>query len=184
LLAEAFHEPAETGELGRRAGLAARCVGVIGDTYGRDEHAYAWKGNPVPDAHHLRHIEAGQERKAETWWPFPNGERVRFYMNAYRDGDWTVSIFAENDLWQTTTFHAPDRRQRDERPELTLHCPDCGFNGSFRGYPCTDCKKPYCPRCTRCDCDRRAERSAVCTVCGLHKAKHLLDDRGVCVDCR
>jgi hypothetical protein len=184
LLAEAFHEPAETGELGRRAGLAARCVGVIGDTYGRDEHAYAWQGNPVPDAHHLRHIEAGQERKAETWWPFPNGERVRFYMNAYRDGDWTFSIFAENDLWQTTTFHAPDRRQRDERPELTLHCPDCGFNGSFRGYPCTDCKKPYCPRCTRCDCDRRAERSAVCTVCGLHKAKHLLDDRGVCVDCR
>jgi hypothetical protein len=149
-----------------------------------DTRPYAWQGDPIPNVHHLRHIEDQRERKVESWWPYPNGERVRFYLNAYRDGDRIFAIFAERDLWQVATFHAPEQRQRDERPELELHCPDCGYDGRFRGYPWSDCRQPYCPQCKRCDCDRRRERSAACKSCGLEYVKHLLDDTGVCVDCR
>jgi hypothetical protein len=149
-----------------------------------DTRPYAWQGNPIPDAHHLRHIEDQRERKVESWWPYANGERVRFYLNAYRDGGWIFAIFAERDLWQVVKFHAPEHRQRDERPEFELRCPDCGFNGRFRGYPCSDCKQPYCPQCKRCNCDRREARSSVCKNCGLQYAEHLLDNDGTCVDCR
>lgn len=149
-----------------------------------DTRPYAWQGNSVPDTHNVRYVEDGQQRHAESWWPYPNGDRVRFYMSAYRERDWTFAIFAANDLWQTITFHAPEQRQRDTRPELTHRCPDCGFDGTFRGYPCTDCRTPYCSRCKRCECDRRSERSKVCISCGLVKAKHLFDEDEICVDCQ
>lgn len=149
-----------------------------------DTRPYAWQGNLVPDGHHLRSVDVDQERKVESWWPFPSGERVPFYLSSYRDRDWVYAIFAEHDLWHVTNFHAHEQRQRDDRPELRLACPDCRFSGSFRGYPCTECRKPYCPRCSRCDCDRRAERSNVCKVCHYVKASHLIDEDGVCVDCR
>jgi Zn-dependent peptidase ImmA (M78 family) len=149
-----------------------------------DTRPYAWQGNPVPDAHHVRFVEDGKERQVESWWPFPNGDRARFYMSAYRERDWIFAIFAVNDLWHTTAFHAPEQRQLDTRPELTHHCPDCGYDGAFRGYPCADCRTPYCPKCTRCACDRRNERSSLCKSCGYVKAKHLLDEKNICVDCR
>lgn len=149
-----------------------------------DTRPYAWQGSPVPDAHNLRRLSAGQEVKSESWWPLPNDDRVHYYMNACHDGEWVFAVFSERDLWQITNFHPRQERPGDDRPELTLACPDCGFRGSFRGYPCTDCRTPYCPGCQHCECDRRAARSRLCKSCRLMKAKHLLDDSGICIDCR
>ena len=148
-----------------------------------DTRPYAWQGNPVPEAHHVRYVEDGQERQVESWWPFPNGDHVRFYMSAYRERDWIFAIFAANDVWHTTTFHAPEERQRDIRPDLTHRCPDCGYDRTFRGYPCSECHRPYCPRCQRCECDRRKQRSALCDGCSYLWPRAQLRD-GLCNDCR
>jgi hypothetical protein len=148
-----------------------------------DTRPYAWQGDPVPETHPLRRIEHGRELTIESWWPFPSGEGVRYYLSAFCDGDWVYAIFTELDLWNAVKFHAPEQRQRDNRPELSLRC-NCGFTGSFRGYPCPTCRKPYCPQCKRCECDRRAERpSARCSRCQVTYPAHLLED-DVCVDCR
>ncbi len=164
--------------------IDARQQAVIFAARHEDTRPYAWQGNPVPDAHHLRVVGDGQERKFESWWPFANGDRVRFYLNAYRDGGLTFAVFAERDLWGVTNFHAREQRQGDDRPQLTLDCPDCDFDGAFRGYPCSDCHTPYCPKCKRCECDRKKERSALCAgTCGYVWPKTQLRD-GLCNDCR
>src|SRR5262249_14388843 len=71
-----------------------------------DTRPYAWQGDSVPDAHHLRYVDDGQERRVESWWTFANGDHVRFYLNAHREGRWTFAVFAERDLWNVTKFHA------------------------------------------------------------------------------
>lgn len=148
-----------------------------------DTRPYAWQGNPVPDGHPLRRVDDHGELKIESWWPFPSGDHVRYYLSAYRDDDWVYAIFAERDLWNIAKFHTPEQREQDQRPEFTIRC-SCGFNRTIRAYPCSECGVPSCPGCGRCDCDRRAERPAdCCSVCGLTYPLHLIAD-GVCVDCR
>lgn len=148
-----------------------------------DTYPYAWQGDAVPDAHHVRYVNDGSDERAESWWPYPNGERARYYLNAYREGNWTFTIFAELDLWQVSTFHTPDTPRTDRRPEHTLTCPSCRYAGTFHAYPCSECGKPQCPKCQRCDCDRRDERSVLCPGCGLLRLKAQMRD-GLCNDCR
>lgn len=148
-----------------------------------DTRPYAWQGDQVPEAHPLRRIRPGQEMKMETWWPFPNSERARYYLSAFREDDWVYAVFAEDDLWSVVDFHPPEDRERDRRPEFRVRC-DCGFDKTIRAYPCPTCRQPECPQCRRCNCDRRDERpSARCSKCGLTYARHLIEDE-VCVDCR
>jgi Zn-dependent peptidase ImmA (M78 family) len=148
-----------------------------------DTRPYAWQGDPVPDPHELRHIGEGQERNFESSWPFRDGERERFYLSSYREGDWIFAIFAEEDLWQVASFHAPQQRRRETRPELRLRCWNCDYDGTFHGYPCQVCGQPFCPKCQLCDCDRKSQHSAVCAGCGFTWPRQQIQE-GLCNDCR
>lgn len=170
------------------------CAGFVAvvDPYGHaviyasrreDTRPYAWRGDPIPENHILRRIAAGEPMSAESWWPFPDGSRSRYYVSAFRQDDRVYAVFAEDDLWQAVAFHPPRESHEDTRPLHELHC-RCGYSGTFRGYPCSECHKPYCPRCQSCGCTNRAENAGVCTLCTLTKPKRLIDENGICVDCR
>ena len=58
-----------------------------------------------------------------------------------------------------------------------------GLAGDLTTCPKRAKTEHYCPRCKRCDCERRAAREKRCSNCTLMIRAELLED-GLCPDCR
>ena len=111
----------------------------------------------------------------------PWGTSAEFYIDAVADDRWTFAVFSDSDLWAIDTFHARDNREFDARPTLTGYC--CGHDFKGRGFPCSECSKPFCPTCGLCKCQRDATREAPCSSCFTMYLPHLLEN-GLCENCR
>lgn len=121
----------------------------------------------LPDAHPLRRIQAGQHLGVESFWATPWGDRRRYYLDATATARRAYAVLADIDLWNVATLHLGDPKEpTHEPPRFEFSC-GCGFSGRTSGYPCSDCGKPYCPSCKKCECDRYAARSATCSGCFL-----------------
>lgn len=149
----------------------------------RDTRPYAWRGDPVPAAHPLRHTPPPVH--AVTWWPYPTGsERREYFMSSAVDRGWTFAVFAERNLFGIPGFHLPQAVEADRGHNGEITCP-CGYRGKTRWWPCKDCGVSQCPRCGECECDRRERRQkrVACRECFKSVLAHLLVD-GLCDGCR
>lgn len=144
---------------------------------------YPSTNQAVPSDHPLTRIKPGQQVCQESFWATPWGTRSPYYLNATATDKRTYSVLAELDLWGAATLHLSVPETTDDlRPRTATTCA-CGFNGIVAGWPCPDCGKPFCPRCKRCDCDRRAALTARCEQCFLDIPRGDLVD-GICSNCR
>jgi hypothetical protein len=145
-----------------------------------DTRPSPWRDDPLPPAHPLHRLDAGEEQVIESWWPTRGNDRRPFYQHAIRHEDWIYAAFAENDLWGAARFHAP-------RPEPTtsrrfyVNCA-CGYKGYTNSFPCGTCRTVPCPTCG-CECDRKAKLpEEACRNCFTVVRQHLLVD-GLCPRC-
>ncbi|MFJ6677345.1 ImmA/IrrE family metallo-endopeptidase [Actinosynnema sp. NPDC091369] len=145
---------------------------------------YPSRNQDVPTDHPLSRILPRQQVCRESFWSTPWGTRHTYYLNATARQKRTYSVLAELDLWNVASLHLNRPRFGDDgRPQNPVSCA-CGFNGMVSGWPCPDCEKPYCKKCGRCDCERRAALTERCRGgCSLHLPRHTLIN-GVCDDCR
>lgn len=143
--------------------------------------AYPWPKQDIPAHHRLTRLADGQAAREKSWWATPWGEKQDFYLDAIAVSRRIHAVLAVHDLWHVTRFHT-DRSETAERPERYLDCP-CGYRGSARGYPCSDCGYPYCPSCKECQCPRRTAALVVCQKCFVSVGKADIVD-GRCSDCR
>ena len=147
-----------------------------------DARPYPWPNEAVPPGHPLLSLEDGESRAAVSWWPWLDGNPQTYYQHAARRGHWVYGVFAVNDLWNVTRFHAPSpERPSFEVPRRQLRCA-CGYSGEVRGFPCSVCRKTPCPKCG-CDCDRsnRIKRD-MCKGCFQSVPVAQLRD-GFCTGC-
>ncbi len=168
----------EVRELVRRRGLDPSADGpalrrlveeVITDY---DERTLSSSLPPLPDA----------LCAARSVWETDWRKREDFYIDAVAEDRRTVAILADTDIWGVERFHAQTPREYDQRPQCEIRC--CGGVRPVRGYPCNDCGEPYCPKCGRCRCDRRAAAAVLCAGgCYMKYQAHLLVS-GLCEDCR
>jgi IrrE N-terminal-like domain len=142
---------------------------------------FPWPGHSVPNGHPFLGIASGMTLTRHTYWQAPWGTRQDYYADAVRDGRWIIAVLADLDIWGAEKLHLDQEREFDQRPSSEITC--CGTTAVVRGYPCGECGQPFCPRCRRCNCDRRAEREQVCSSCFLRFQQHLLVN-GVCEECR
>ncbi len=142
---------------------------------------FPWPGHNVPAGHPFLGVAPGGTWTRRTYWEAPWGTRQDYYADAIRDGRWIVAVLADVDIWGSEQLHIDEQREFDQRPSTEITC--CGTTVVVRGYPCGACGQPFCPRCQRCSCDRRAEREQTCSTCYLRFQRHLLVD-GVCQECR
>lgn len=149
-----------------------------------DEPAvYPAARQPVPSDHPLTRLRPNERISTRSFWSTPWGKRSYYYLNATATEKRTYSVLAEVDLWGISDLHL-------DIPELPLStrttravtC-SCGYHGSTAGFPCSECAKPFCPRCQRCDCERRASLTERCAVCFISVPRRDLVDR-VCSNCR
>lgn len=144
---------------------------------------YPWPGQTIPTAHPLRNLRPGGTLRQGTFWTMPWGERADFYMDAVADARRTVAVLSADDLWQAERFHPADKRDYDNRPELEVFC--CGELHNFRGWPCSNCRKGYCPTCGHCQCHKQSAAEVRCAgSCFMQYLPHLLDANGLCEECR
>ena len=143
--------------------------------------AYPWPRQEIPAHHRLARLEGGQAAREKSWWATPWGEKQDYYLDAIAGSRRIHAVLAARDLWHVTRFHI-DRPETTQRPERHLDCP-CGYHGTARGYPCSDCGQPYCPSCKECQCPRRNAALVVCQKCFVSVAKADIID-GRCSDCR
>jgi hypothetical protein len=111
----------------------------------------------------------------------PWGATEAFYADARGESGRVLAVLSATDLWNVEAFHPKDTRDFDTRLLLAGHC--CGEAFDRRGYPCSNCGQPYCPKCGLCRCQRAADREELCTRCFLKFQPHLVVD-GVCQECR
>ncbi|WP_074466418.1 ImmA/IrrE family metallo-endopeptidase [Arthrobacter sp. SW1] len=142
---------------------------------------FPWRGQHLTDTHPLLQLVDGRTMTRRLPWQTPWGSRADFYVDAVADESRVFAVFSSADLWNTERFHAPDRRDFDTRPALSGFC--CGSSFELRGYPCPDCKKPYCPRCGKCPCQKDTQTMGACTNCFLQLHPNLITN-GLCVECR
>lgn len=102
--------------------------------------AYPWPKQDIPAHHRLTRLADGQAAREKSWWATSWGEKQDFYLDAIAGSRRIHAVLAVRDLWHVTRFHT-DRSETAERPERYLDCP-CGYRGSARGYPCSDCGYP------------------------------------------
>jgi Zn-dependent peptidase ImmA (M78 family) len=143
--------------------------------------AYPWPRQEIPAHHRLARLRAGQTAREKSWWATPWGERQDYYLDAITGSRRIHAVLAVHDLWQATRFHI-DTPESAAWSARHLDCP-CGYHGTARGYPCTDCGQPYCPSCKECQCPRRNAALVVCQKCFVSVAKADIVD-GRCSDCR
>jgi Zn-dependent peptidase ImmA (M78 family) len=143
--------------------------------------AYPWSRQEIPTHHRLARLDAGQAVREKSWWATPWGARQDYYLDAIAGSRRIHAVLAVQDLWQVTRFHT-DTPETTGRPACHLDCP-CGYHGTARGYPCSDCGQPYCPSCKECMCPRRNAALVVCQKCFVSVAKADIVD-GRCSDCR
>jgi hypothetical protein len=151
-----------------------------------DTRPYGWTGDPVPAAHPARSIEEGRDRTGEVRWPYPDGDTRRFYVDAHRHDRWVYAIHAMGNLWGSSNLSIEDPGRELARDPVDFKCgyADCDFVGATRSFPCSECGARYCPKCSRCGCERRAAREAHCASCTLRFRADLLDADGLCSGCR
>jgi hypothetical protein len=144
---------------------------------------YPWPGQTVPSGHPLKFVTESSPVRRRTYWATSWNETADFYMDAVSASDRrAIGILCDSDLWGAERFHAPTRRDYDERPQQQITC--CGQTRAARGYPCQVCGQVYCPTCGRCRCDRRNEELVRCAgSCFLSYRPNLLVD-GLCAECR
>ncbi|WP_319446896.1 MULTISPECIES: ImmA/IrrE family metallo-endopeptidase [unclassified Mycobacterium] len=143
--------------------------------------AFPWPGHRVPAGHPFLAVVPGTTLTRRTFWETPWGTRQDYYADAVRDGRWIVAVLAVLDIWGAEQLHIDEQREFDQRPSSEITC--CGATTVVWGYPCDECGQPFCPRCKRCNCDRRAAREQACSNCFLRFQRYLLVD-GVCEECR
>ena len=144
--------------------------------------AYPWPRQEIPDHHRLPRLQPGQSARERSWWQTPWGEQQEYYLDAVTGTRRVHAILATQDLWNASRLHLDAPPTAPGRPAAELHCP-CGFHGTARGYPCSECHQPYCPRCRECACPRRRARDLTCQRCGLLVPPAAVVD-GVCSECR
>ena len=150
-----------------------------------DTRPYAWRGDLVPVGQPLRTIGLNSAMRREAWWAFPNGDKRAFYLDAISDDKRVYAILAEADLWGIASLHVRDPGERRSSGGFSapVLCTLCGFEGVTSRFPCPDCHKPYCPKCGKCECYRRAQHEGVCRACREKVPIRRLVN-GVCNDCR
>lgn len=142
---------------------------------------FPWRGQQLTDSHPLMALAPGASTARRLQWRTSWGREAEFYVDAVGEERRVLAVFCDCDLWGVERFHAPLRRDFDSRPVLTGTC--CGGTFERRGYPCSECGQPFCPRCGECRCERAAKRAVRCTHCFLEFQPHLVVD-GLCVECR
>lgn len=142
---------------------------------------FPWRNQRLADTHPLLRLAAGSSTSRRLSWSTPWGTKADFYVDAVADDKRVIAVFSDSDLWDIEQFHPGLDHDFDTRPRLTGYC--CGTSFERRGYPCSNCQKPFCPKCGECRCERDAKRQVTCTDCGLQYQPHLVVD-GLCVDCR
>lgn len=145
--------------------------------------AFPWRDYDIPVGHVLHHIRPGETRTQPSWWATPWGDRQNYYLDAVAGQRRIHTVLAVHDLWHTTQFHVGDGPQSTARPQSTLDC-GCGYRGVVRGYPCTNCRHPFCPQCRECRCARQDKKLVDCPNlnCFMKVPSHQIrGDR--CVNC-
>lgn len=143
--------------------------------------AFPWPGQAIPAGHPFRTIRPDSTMTRRTFWQTPWGTRADYYVDAVNDSGRVIAVFSDIDLWSSERLHLDQAREFDQRPVTEIYC--CGRSQTVRGYPCPDCGQPFCPTCSRCRCQRIAEREQVCSACFLRFQPHLLVD-SLCEECR
>ena len=142
---------------------------------------FPWRGQQVPAGHSLLALPTGQRMTRRLSWRTPWDAQADYFVDAVAEVNWIHVLFSGSDLWNIESFQVPIERDFDTRPKLWGYC--CGRKFETRGYPCPNCRKPYCPSCKNCPCDRASAAAVVCTNCFIERQAHLVTD-GVCLDCR
>jgi Zn-dependent peptidase ImmA (M78 family) len=144
---------------------------------------YPTRKQALPGDHPLAKIVSGQHIRRESFWATPWGTRSPYYLDATATERRTYSVLAELDLWGISHLHlnVPEPAA-PTRPSASVRCP-CGFHGNVTGFPCSDCGKPFCPRCQRCDCERRAALTVRCEKCTVSVPIRDIEN-GLCSNCR
>jgi hypothetical protein len=143
--------------------------------------AYPWPRQDIPAHHRLARLDVGQTARETSWWATPWGQRQDYYLDAIADARRIHAVLAVQDLWDIAKFHAITPETAG-RPARQLDCP-CGYHGTARGYPCSDCAQPYCPSCKECQCPRRNAALVVCGKCFVSVPKADIVG-GRCSECR
>lgn len=143
----------------------------------------AFRGQRVPPSHALHRLAEGNPTiRIKSWWPLGANERWTYYVDATRDGNWDIAVFVEDDLWEIDDLHLtqPERVRYDGE----ISCP-CGYSGKTSWFPCKECEGTSCPKCHKCKCDWREQRTMriTCGGCFLSVRDHLIVD-GLCDGCR
>jgi hypothetical protein len=139
-----------------------------------------WRGQRLPEGHHLLSLGEGETRTERITWR-GRWSAEDFYVDVVVARTKIVCVFADTDLWTPGTGAPLIDRSFDTRPLLRGYC--CGTDFQVRGYPCSSCSKPYCPKCELCQCERTTAADELCTECFRLYRPALLED-GICVDCR
>ncbi|HUY48404.1 MAG TPA: ImmA/IrrE family metallo-endopeptidase [Streptosporangiaceae bacterium] len=142
--------------------------------------AYPWPGQEILAHHRLPRLRAGEAMREKSWWATPWGEKQEYYLNAIAGSRRVHAVLAVRDLWEVSRFHT-DKPETAGRPARHLDCP-CGYHGTARGFPCSDCGQPYCPSCKECQCPRRNAALVVCRRCWVSVPKAEIVD-GLCSSC-
>lgn len=139
-----------------------------------------WRGQRLIDSDPLLRLQAGESLSHRLTWRGAWDREVDYYIDAIGDGRRVFAVFSESDLWDIARFHPHIERDFDARPVVTGYC--CGRQFERRGYPCPDCRQPYCPQCDHCRCQRAAQREVRCSNCFRQFLPHLVEN-GLCVEC-
>ena len=143
---------------------------------------FPWRNQRLDGTHPLLRLRAGAESARRVPWSTPWGTHAEFYVDALADDKRVIAVFSDTDLWGVERFHPDLDRDFDVRPQLSGHC--CGTSFQRRGYPCSNCEQPFCPKCGECRCERNARREVRCEGgCFQMFLPHLLVE-GRCAECR
>lgn len=149
-----------------------------------DTRPYPWSGDLLPRGHPVARVHASRE--CRTFWPYPDGGQRDLYMSAVADDGWVFAIFSDNNIWRVDGGSFVDLGHENRRNDAQIECVSCGFAGITPMWPCEECSIPPCPKCGECDCDREERRvkRGRCVSCTTTVRVALLDDDGLCPNCR
>ncbi|WP_454560825.1 ImmA/IrrE family metallo-endopeptidase [Mycobacterium haemophilum] len=142
---------------------------------------FPWRNQQLDVTRPLRRLASGASVSRRLTWSNSWGQQAEFYVDAIADDKRVVAVFSDTDLWGIESFHPGLDHDFDRRPLLRGCC--CGTVFERRGFPCSNCQRPFCPRCGECRCERDAKCEVRCKTCTLRFQPHLIVD-GECVDCR
>jgi hypothetical protein len=143
---------------------------------------FPWPGQPIPAGHPVKAMSTAQTMTRKAFWRTPWDAQQEYYIDAVGYDKRVIAVLSDIDVWGAAQLHFDETREFDRRPVTDIHC--CGQVRTVRGFPCPDCREPYCPQCGKCRCQRQALREQMCAGgCFLMFQPHLLVN-GLCEDCR